>query len=63
MKLHVPVHPKDQEATESGLILVDEFRFPHAVMTINQSEMNSEGLKYAYEKIAKFLDLENAGKD
>ena len=34
MKLHIPVHERDAEATELDLILIDEFKFPHAIMSI-----------------------------
>ena len=55
--MHVPVHERDIEATEAGLILVDEYKFPHAVMTLTSSDMNAEGLKYAFSKISQFLEL------
>ena len=63
MKLHVPVHERDQEAVESGLVLLDEYQFPHAVMTITQTDMNCEGLKYAFSKISTFLDLQTTASD
>jgi len=29
--LHVPIHENEKEAEETGLTLVDEFLFPHAI--------------------------------
>ena len=48
---------RDSEAAALGLVLLDEFKFPHAVFPISPSEMSIDGLKYAYGKIAGFLDL------
>jgi hypothetical protein len=42
--LHVPLHEREKEAEESGLTLIDEFTFPHAVYQISPSDMNPEGL-------------------
>ena len=40
---------------DSGLILIDEFRFPHAVFPLNGTDLNAEGLKYGFNKIKDFL--------
>lgn len=57
-KIHLPVQVNDKEAEEAGLLLVDEYLFPHAIYKFQQeSEMAPEGLKYAYNKIANFLKL------
>lgn len=29
--MHIPIHEREQEASEAGLTLIDEFSFPHAV--------------------------------
>jgi len=26
---HTPIHDRDAEAAEAGLVLIDEFKFPH----------------------------------
>lgn len=57
-KIHIPVHPNEKEAEEAGLLLVDEYLFPHAVYKFTQeSELAPDGLKYGYQKIASFLKL------
>ena len=57
-KIHLPVQPNDKEAEEQGLLLVDEYLFPHAIYKFQQeSELAPDGLKYAYQKIAGFLKL------
>lgn len=48
---HEPVQSRDRDAQESGLILIDEYRFPHAVFPLNGTDLNVEGLKYGYNKI------------
>ena len=48
---HEPVQTRDRDAQESGLILIDEYSFPHAVFPLNGADLNSEGLKYGYNKI------------
>ena len=54
-----PVHQRDSEAFETGLVLLDELPFPHAVIPITPQDMNEEGLKNAYTQICKFLNLKN----
>lgn len=57
-KIHFPVQAQDKEAAEIGLILVDEYAFPHAIYKFQQeSEISPEGLKIAYSKISGFLKL------
>jgi hypothetical protein len=48
---HEPVQTRDRDALESGLILIDEYRFPHAVFPLTGSDLNPEGMKYGYNKI------------
>ena len=43
-----PIHSRDSEAFETGLVLLDEFPFPHAVIPITAQDMSEEGLKNAY---------------
>lgn len=63
-KIHMPVQPNEKEAEEAGLILLDEYLFPHAVYKFQQeSELAPEGLKYAFGKIANFLKLSNLQTD
>lgn len=54
-----PIHQRDSEAFESGLVLLDEFPFPHAVIPITPQDMTEEGLKNAYNQVSKFLNLKN----
>lgn len=39
------------------MTLIDEYRFPHSVFQLGKEEMNGEGLKYGYMKMAQFLEL------
>lgn len=55
---HQPVHSRDQEAEEEGIILLDEFKFPHCAMQINDTEFTAEGLKFVYSKMYSFLKLQ-----
>lgn len=57
MQKHDAIHSRDSEAAEAGIVLLDEYQFPHAVYPINPSEMSIEGLKFAYSTIANFLGL------
>ena len=50
MKLQVPVHERDAEANELDLILIDEFRFPHAIMSIKPEQISADELNYTYKK-------------
>ena len=54
---HIPVHERDEEADEAGLILLDEYPFEHAVHMLEEGDLTVEGLKYGYKKLADFLDL------
>ena len=57
IKVHIPVHERDPEATEIDLILLDEFEFPHAIMTIKPEQVSRDELNYTYKKICAFLGL------
>lgn len=48
---------KEKEADAQGLILVNEFDFPHAVFEILPTEMSSDGLQLGYRKLSTFLNL------
>ena len=54
---HTPIHDRDAEAAEAGLVLIDEFKFPHCAFQLANNEMNVEGLTYAYKKCLAFLGL------
>jgi hypothetical protein len=56
---HKAIHDRDSEAAEAGIVLLDEYKFPHAIYPINPTEMTIEGLKHAYSKIAGFLDVKS----
>lgn len=48
---HEAVQARDRDAQDNGLLLLDEYRFPHAVFLLNGTDLNAEGLKYGYNKI------------
>lgn len=47
----------EKEADAQGLILINEFEFPHAVFEVLSTEMNSEGLQLGYRKLSSFLNF------
>jgi hypothetical protein len=55
--LNTPVHHNEREATEKGLVLIDEYQFEHAICPLSNDELNPEGLKLAYKKLYIFLQL------
>jgi hypothetical protein len=57
LKTHEPIHSRDNEADESGFVLIDEFKFPHCVFPLGNTEMNADGLKYGYNKMSQWLNL------
>ena len=57
LKLNKPVHPNEREATEKGIVLIDEYQFEHAICPLGADEMNPESLKAAYKKLYIFLRL------
>lgn len=52
-------HPREVEANELGLLLIDEYEFPHAIFQVSESDLNVEGLQYGYKKCLSFLGLQN----
>lgn len=50
---------EEQIADEDNIILVPEFEFPHGIFKIAYTELNVEGLCYAYNKLANFLNFRN----
>ena len=54
---HKPVHSKDMIAQEKGILLVDEFLFPHGIYTLQDGVFSNESLKYGYDTVAKFIKL------
>lgn len=38
-------------------MLIDEFKFPHAVIQLTPNDMNAQGLQYCYKKLSQFLNL------
>lgn len=40
-----------------GLVLIDEFKFDHAIFQVGNGEFNTEGLQYGYKKLYNFLGL------
>lgn len=55
---HKSVHSRDQEASEKGMVLIDEFTFPHCVFMLANNEMNADGCMYGYNKMAQFLQID-----
>jgi hypothetical protein len=51
------VHPNEKEATDMGLLLIDEFKFDHAIFQIGNGEFTTEGVQYGYKKLYNFLGL------
>ena len=56
-KIHEAVHPNEKEAAEMGLLLIDEYRFDHAIFQLGVGEFTAEGLQYGYKKLFNFLGL------
>jgi len=54
---HRPIHARDAEAQEAGLVLIDEFKFPHCVFQLGSGELNNDGLTYGYKRMFAFLEL------
>ena len=57
LSIHQAVHPNEKEATDMGLLLIDEFKFDHAIFQIGNGEFTTEGLQYGYKKLYNFLGL------
>ena len=41
------------------MLLIDEFKFPHVVRQLSPSELNQDGLFFAYKKMFGFLELQS----
>jgi hypothetical protein len=50
---------REKMAAASGLLLISEYEFEHAVFLIKESDLNFQGMQYGYNKIYKFLGLNN----
>lgn len=51
-KTHREVHARDKEAEEQGLLMVDEYLFPHCVFPLTStSDMEADELKYNFNKM------------
>lgn len=40
-----------------GMVLIDEFKFPHAIFQLGKGELSSDGLIYGYKRMFGFLGL------
>jgi hypothetical protein len=49
---HKPIHSRDQEAIDKGMVLIDEFEFPHCVFQMASNENQPDDYKYGYQKMA-----------
>lgn len=56
--LNKPVHSREAEALDKGMILIDEFTFPHCVFMLASNEMNTDGCKYGFQKMCQFLKVD-----
>lgn len=57
-KIHREVQKRDKEAEEQGLILVDEYLFPHCVFPLtSHGDMSPDVLKHNYNKMQQFLGI------
>jgi hypothetical protein len=55
--VHTAIHPNERDATEMGLLLIDEYKFDHAIFQLGNGEFTVEGLQYGYKKLCNFLNL------
>jgi len=39
------------------MVLIDEFKYPHAIFELGKGELSSEGLLYGYKRMFDFLGL------
>ena len=54
---HEGVHSRETEAKSLGMVLINEFKFPHCIFLLGKNELNQDGCKYGYDKMCKFLKL------
>jgi hypothetical protein len=52
---HKKIHKDDDLAHEKGLVLIDEYKFPHAALPLAQNHFSGEGCQYAFNLILEFL--------
>ena len=53
------MHIRDKEAEEQGLLLVDEYLFPHVVYPLtSHSDMAPDILKHNYSKMQAFINMQ-----
>lgn len=52
---HKKVHELDNLAHEKGMVLIDEFKFPHCILPLAQNHFSGDGCQYAYNMIVEFL--------
>ena len=48
---------QEEDAHTQGITVIPEYKFPHGIFEISPSEMNSDGMLYAFGKLAFFLEL------
>jgi len=48
---HKQVHQDEAKAADQGLVLIDEFLFPHCIFQLGKGELNAEGLTFGYKKM------------
>lgn len=48
---------RESDAEEQGLLIINDYDFPHAIFEIPKNDMTSDGLQSAYRKLSSFLLL------
>lgn len=53
------MHIRDKEAEDQGLLLIDEYVFPHCVFPLtSHSDMAPDILKHNFSKMQNFINLQ-----
>ena len=55
----IPATKREDEADNSGIIVIPEYQFNHGIFKLNPNEMNADGLQYSYSKLFNFLKLKD----
>ena len=42
--IHQAIHPNEKDAADLGLLMIDEYRFDHAIFQLGSGEFTAEGL-------------------
>ena len=58
-----PLSKFEQDAIVNNITVIPEFRFLHGIFKITPSELNADGLTYAFTKLSSFLGLKSRQED